>query len=174
MPECTKDSHVGNDAALNKAHEDVNLPVRTEMAYLLDGKCEGASIFIVGLAFDSIDYKDSKIRFLSGLGYAIYVAAFDFDFDDEDEDDDDEESREDGAEDNNKTNELDVKEFVPQRHFHPTPLPSDVNLTGMSTGQSISNMSTGLGIWGQNLSNAVLTALNAPGPVCVVVYILIS
>eukprot|EP01031_Cornospumella_fuschlensis_P025890 gene25890-31264_t len=148
-----------NDAALDKAHEEVNLPVRTEMAYLLDGKCEGASIFIVALAFDAVEYKDSKIRFLSGLGYAIYVAAFDFDFDDEDDDDD--ESCGDRVEENH---ELDVKAFVPMRQFQPTPLPSDANLAGMSAVSSVPNLSSGLGIWGHNLSSAVLSALNTPRP----------
>lgn len=136
------------------------------MAYLLDGKCEGASIFIVGLAFDVVDFKESKIRFLSGLGYAIYVAAFDFDFDDDDQDDDDEESHDGGAEDN----ELDMKEFVPQRQFLPTPVPSDANLAGMSGAQVVPHLGAGLGIWAHNLSNAVLSALNTPRPVCVTQY----
>lgn len=135
-----------------KAYQEVHLPIKTEMAYLLDGEYGGASIFIVGLAFDVIYFKQSKLRFLSGLGYAIYVAAFDFD--DEDEADS-EMDREHGS------HELDVKEFLPQRPLLPSAFPSTANLASHgSMGALHDAPDLGLGVWGKNLSSAIL--MNSP------------
>lgn len=71
------------------------------MSYLLDtDSTEGSFIFIVGLSTEKVEFKESKLKFLSGLGYAIYVAAYDLD---------DEEKEE-----NIDSNELDAKAFVPR------------------------------------------------------------
>jgi hypothetical protein len=57
-----------------------DIPFRTEMAYLLENvETNGMLIFIVGFALETIPFSVSKLRFLSGLGYAIYIAAIDFD-----------------------------------------------------------------------------------------------
>lgn len=125
------------------AHRNVHLPFRTEMAYLLDGEYNGASIFIVGLSFEVIYFKQSKLRFLAGLGYAIYVAAFDFD-DDEDEDC----SGMDGPE--REYDELDVKAFLPQHALRA----SHNDLQFLDPGDAAPDL--GLGVWGKNISNALL------------------
>lgn len=56
----------------------------TQVSYLLDNT-EDVDVFIVAFAKDAIAYKNSKLKFLSGLGYAIYIAAFDLDDDGESE-----------------------------------------------------------------------------------------
>jgi hypothetical protein len=128
---------------IQQAYHDVKLPIKTEMAYLLDGEYGGASVFIVGLSIDAIQFKQSKLRFLSGLGYAIYVAAFDFDDDDSEED-------------SSHGFELDVKEFSPLRRLQAAP--SRTNLAGV---KSSSMPDLGLGIWGRNISNALLSSMSS-------------
>jgi hypothetical protein len=54
----------------------------TQMAYLLKkSEEEGGSgeFYIVGYSYDKVECKPSFLKFLSGLGYAIYVAAYDID-----------------------------------------------------------------------------------------------
>jgi hypothetical protein len=60
-----------------------NRPVfLTEMAYQLENvETNGTFIFIVGFAMGYVPYSVSKLKFLSGLGYAIYIAAFEIDDD---------------------------------------------------------------------------------------------
>ena len=73
----------------------------TEFAYMLEGIKDRVQVFIVGFSCEKIAYKKSKIKFLSGLGYAIYVAAFNLDEDESpssEEEDEDEEAKE-GEED---------------------------------------------------------------------------
>ena len=53
--------------------------IKTELCYQLDSKTEKASVYIVAFATDKIDYKPAKVKFLSGLSYAIYIAAYDLD-----------------------------------------------------------------------------------------------
>lgn len=55
---------------------------RTEVAYWLEGDFNELNVFIVGFALKSVPFKQSKLKFLNGIGYAIYVAAFDLDEDD--------------------------------------------------------------------------------------------
>lgn len=92
-------------------------PCQTEVAYLLDnGQTEGIRVYIVAFAIDKIKYKPSKLKFLSGLGYAIYVAAFVL-----------EEDEEDATHGRGDGKELDEKEL-----FAPRPLgTSMVNLSGL-------------------------------------------
>ena len=49
---------------------------QTEVAYLLQGKEFPFHVFIVGFSVNKIEFLHSKIKFLSGIGYAIYVTAF--------------------------------------------------------------------------------------------------
>eukprot|EP01034_Spumella_vulgaris_P036502 gene36502-45015_t len=52
------------------------------MAYLLkktDEEGGAGEVYIVGYSFDKVVCKPSFLKFLSGLGYAIYVAAYDID-----------------------------------------------------------------------------------------------
>lgn len=60
-------------------YADVHLPVKTEMCFLLEADTGGVEIFIVCLSISNIGFHPAKLRFLSGLGYAIYIAAFDID-----------------------------------------------------------------------------------------------
>ncbi len=53
--------------------------IKTELCYQLDTKTEKASVYIVAFATDRIEYKPAKVKFLSGLSYAIYIAAYDLD-----------------------------------------------------------------------------------------------
>ena len=77
----------------------MHLPIKTEMSYQLEADTGGTPVFIVGMSLNEISFKESKLKFLSGLGYAIYIAAFDLD---------------DEAEDDKDTKELDVKAFFPR------------------------------------------------------------
>jgi hypothetical protein len=53
--------------------------VKTEVCYWVEGDFDGLNIFVVGFSSKQIKMKTSKLKFLNGLGYAIYVAAFDLD-----------------------------------------------------------------------------------------------
>ena len=79
------------------------------------------SVFIVGFAMDRIDYKPQKLKFLSGLGYAIYVAAFDLDADSDGEED--------------EAAALDQKLFMPR--------PLSQTFMGMDSDGAL-----GMGVWG--------------------------
>ena len=72
------------------------------MAYLLEADTEGTAVFIVGFSLERIGFKTSKLKFLSGIGYAIYVAAFSLEEDD------------DGDVEAASTGELDSKDFMPR------------------------------------------------------------
>jgi len=70
---------------VNALHPDLKTSVKTEMSYMLyQGETGNVPIFIVGFAMDRIEYKPQKMNFFSGLGYAIYVAAFDLDSESDD------------------------------------------------------------------------------------------
>jgi hypothetical protein len=72
----------------NELHPDLKNLVKTEMSYMLyQGETGNVPVFIVGFAIDRIDYTPQKMNFFSGLGYAIYVAAFDLDAETDDVDD---------------------------------------------------------------------------------------
>lgn len=118
-------------------YEHFSAPVKTEMAYMIQGETEGANVFIVGFAVDKIAYGPSKLKFLSGLGYAIYVAAFDLDED------------EDSAKDEQKGAELDIKEFMPRPLV--TPFSSMANLSGISGSGDL-----GMGVWAPQMPDLAL------------------
>lgn len=117
-------------------------PVRTELAYLLDPEeTGGMSVFIVGFAMDRISYSSKKLKFLSGIGFAIFVAAFEMD---ESEADDDTAGRDEYAQ--KGAAELDSKAFMPR------PLGSALNLTMLSgslpkSGSFEHASNLGMGVW---------------------------
>lgn len=100
------------------AYKGVTFPVLTEMAYFLESTNE-VNIFIVGLATEMLPFKPSTFKFLQGLGYAIYVAAFLM------------KDNEGIYPTNDASNvELDHKEFVPKSTIV-TPYISAVNLAAI-------------------------------------------
>jgi hypothetical protein len=64
---------------INTVYQDFQLPFKTEMSYLVEGVSGGTNVFIVALSMDKKDFKSQKLKFLQGVAYAIYVAAFDLD-----------------------------------------------------------------------------------------------
>jgi len=54
-------------------------PCLTEFAYLLQAETEGVAVYLVGFSLKRIKFSNQKLKFLEGLGYAIYVAACGFD-----------------------------------------------------------------------------------------------
>eukprot|EP01038_Epipyxis_sp_PR26KG_P016052 gene16052-21797_t len=118
------DSSITNSKGSIKSeggYPDISFPIKTEMAYLLDGETGTCRVFIVGLSSEKVEFKESKLKFLSGLAYAIYIAAFDID-----------EEADVGGE------ELDVKEFIPSKPIT-TPFSSTMNLAGMDSQNYSSN-----------------------------------
>lgn len=103
--------------------------IKTEVGFQLQLTAKQMNVFIVGFSVDLIPCKKKILRFLHGIGYSIYVAAFDLD----DEDDMISETR------SNATNEsLDNKHFFP-RPLNVAPLPSLTTLTAAgSIGQQMS------------------------------------
>jgi len=129
----------GQDGSL---HPDFHTPFKTEMAYMLDQETDNTSglrVFIVGFAIDRIEFKTKKAKFISGLGFSIFVAAFDLD-----EDEQKEETH--GA-------ELDTTQA-----FAPRALPP-------ASAKSISPLGRGLGLWPN--SPTVELARSASGSVIV-------
>lgn len=128
----------------------------------MEGRGDGPNVFIVGFASELVEKKQSKMKFLFGLGYALSVAAFDF----EDEDLNEEEDK--------IGDELDIKKFVPARPLVATPLPSTVSMGTLLAGfpsvnasssnmlQMASGIDAGLGIWGKNLSNVNFQCSHVP------------
>lgn len=137
---------------LSALHPDLKAPVQTEMSYMLQAETGDVHVFIVGFAIDRIDYKPQKLKFLSGLGYAIYVAAFDLDAESDDE------SEGEGA--------LDQKEFLPRPLT--TTFASSMDLTSMGGRKSsveAIDKELGMGVWGsQHMTDLDLNAFNAHNP----------
>ena len=122
---------------LSALHPDLKAPVQTEMSYMIQGETGDVHVFIVGFAIDRIDYKPQKLKFLSGLGYAIYVAAFDLDAESDDE------SEGEGA--------LDQKEFLPRPLT--TTFASAMDLSSMGgrkTSMETIDKELGMGVWGSS------------------------
>jgi Protein tyrosine and serine/threonine kinase len=116
---------------------------------MLQAETGDVSVFIVGFAIDRIDYKPQKLKFLSGLGYAIYVAAFDLDAES------DNESEGEGA--------LDQKEFLPRPLT--TTFASAMDLSSMGgrkASQDPMDKEVGMGVWGsQHMTELNLSAFAA-------------
>ena len=111
------------------------------MAYLLEAETEGNSVYLVGFSLEKVTYKPPKIKFLSGLGYAIFIAACGFD---------------ENTEADTMSFELDTKAFLPKKMSIEniasesaamgawSKRPSDLNLAGEECVKglvSITNMS---------------------------------
>lgn len=136
-------------------HPDLKAPVKTEMSYMLyQVETGNVRVFIVGFAIDRIEYKPQKLKFLSGLGYAIYVAAFDLDAESDDDDD-------------AASAVLDQKEFLPRPLT--TTFASTLDLSNME--RKGSNEELGMGVWGSqhmtelNLNNYASAAPPLPSNV---------
>lgn len=135
------DEIVSLPANESSLHPEFMAPVKTEMAYLLENDETGdISVFIVGFALDRIEYSPKKLKFISGISFAIYVAAFDLD-EDEYEDPDASESTVEIA-------ELDLKAFLPRPLS--TPFSSAMNLAGIS--HNIAEVNLGMGVWSQSIA----------------------
>ncbi len=125
-------------------YDQLKFPLRTEMAYQLEHENNKSSplAFIVALSFEKIQYKPYKLKFLSGLAVAIFVAAFDL------EEEDKQVERRMSIQ---NEQELDNKEFLPV-HSH-----SSVNLAAMA------NAPTTVSVMGnvtKNHSSVSVPALN--------------
>ena len=119
------------------------------MAYLLDnGQTEGVRVYIVGFSVDKILYKPSKIKFLSGLGYAIYVAAFVL----EDEEEEDGEGQ--------TGTKADEKELDKKSAFVPRPITSSASLATMTLSPSGNDMN--INVWSPKPSRPIATRGFAP------------
>ena len=140
-------------ASSNPLYSQISAPFKTEIALRLDhGETVGVRVYIVAFSVDEITYKPSKLKFLSGLGYAIYIAAFELA--------EEEEYVGDLAMKGKfEAKELDVKEqFVP-RPIH-TPYSSSNNLAMMNSHGS----QTSLLLAPSPLSRAVLPPLIEQSP----------
>ena len=93
--------------------------VRTEFAYILQRDSIDSIVYIAGFALTEITCAPAKLEFLSGLGYAIYVAAFDLD------------EHEANASDG-RAGELDKKEMILRDPYRE----SSLNLVGLAHHES--------------------------------------
>jgi hypothetical protein len=130
-------------ADIDSVYDKLSFPPKTEMAYQLDVEPEfgynAASSFIVAFSIDVVQFKPSKLKFLSGIAVAIFIAAFDLDEEPEETED---------------HKELDVKEFVPKRTYH-----SSLNLPALERSEQGYNSSLNLAAMeGSNLA-ALLAAV---------------
>jgi len=119
-------------------HNDLWIPGKTEMAYMMKGsgteEMDHLCVFIVAFSVDAVRLKPARLKFLDGIGTAIYVAAVYLDED---------ECKVEGAD-----VELDIKEFNPQR-----PLMTDGHIDpelGFSREGLVRNGSVGMGVWGDS------------------------
>jgi hypothetical protein len=107
----------GTASPVALVYDKLAFPLRTEMAYQLDHDSttkrqlsntlstnKEVFAFIVALSLEKLEYRPYKLKFLSGLAVAIFVAAFDLE----------EEERE-RSQSVEKEKELDIKEFFPVR-----------------------------------------------------------
>lgn len=60
--------------------------LKTEACYMLDTKTRKENVFIVCFSLSANYYSGAKIKFISGVGYAIYVAAYHLDEEENDKD----------------------------------------------------------------------------------------
>ena len=73
-------------AGISTVYDQLNFPLRTEMAFQLDAGDNVSAAYIVAFSIEKLPFKPAKLKFLSGLAIAIYVAAFDLDQDEDEED----------------------------------------------------------------------------------------
>jgi serine/threonine protein kinase len=93
------ENRVHTEGAASTVYDQLSFPVRTEMAFELSGATfpidmslastgdiaveNARGCFLVALSVEKIEFKPYKLKFLSGLAVAIFVAAFDLDADDD-------------------------------------------------------------------------------------------
>lgn len=93
------DNRVHTEGAASTVYDQLSFPVRTEMAFELSGATfpidmnlastgdmavdNARGCFLVAISVEKIEFKPYKLKFLSGLAVAIFVAAFDLDADDD-------------------------------------------------------------------------------------------
>lgn len=90
---------------LSPLHPELRAPALTEMSVQIDGDFQGLKVYIVGFSLERLVWRPSKIKFLNGLGYAIYIAAVDFDADPDVEN---------NSAENSESVELDIKDHCPR------------------------------------------------------------
>ena len=118
-------------------YRNVGCPIKTEeMCCILNGETGGNVVFIIGLSTTAVEFKKPKLEFLSGIGYAIYVAAFKLD--------------DDGEEILNDCAELDSKMFQAAR-----PIASTISLVSLG----------GLRVSSGSLSDSIVSASASDGQV---------
>jgi len=123
------------------------------MAYMLDDEeTAGMAVFIVGFALDEISFSSKKLKFIAGISFAIYVAAFDLDDDGE------------GVASEAVSAELDSKAFLPRPLSQPLMFSSSpggaggVAIGGISG--SVGSLEIGMGVWSTKVSELNLAQLN--------------
>mmetsp|Transcript_6071 Transcript_6071/g.10107 ORF Transcript_6071/g.10107 Transcript_6071/m.10107 type:complete len:547 (+) Transcript_6071:90-1730(+) len=119
------DGQRGSEKARRGPYLDLQMPVKTEMAYHVKGT-DDIDVYLIGLSSSIIPFKNTTIKFLQGIGSAVYIATFCAG----DEDEDGEKSEEEKETSGNT--ELDHKEFIPA--ILGTPFTSALNLASASAG----------------------------------------
>ncbi len=74
---------VKEDSSIQLEADCLNWGVQTELCYFLQIE-DNIKVFIVGLIVEKIPFKSKLVKFMAGISYSIYIAAFDMDDDDED------------------------------------------------------------------------------------------
>lgn len=128
------------------------VPFQTEFAYHLEGLPAHLSVFIVGLSVREIQFKQGSIKFLSGLGFAIYAALFENEPPSSNNDDPSPDLQNNSIVDISDK-ELDNKLFDPICMI--TPHPSSLNLAELNQAISKSVKVSS----GETMSDAALTPL---------------
>jgi hypothetical protein len=66
------------DNTKTKIEADIlNIDVQTELSYCFEA--DGINVFIVGFMLEKVPFKKKLVKFMAGISYSIYVAAFDLD-----------------------------------------------------------------------------------------------
>ncbi len=63
----------------------LNINIQTEVSYCFEA--DGIRVFIVGFVLEKVPFKEKLKKFISGISYSIYVAAFDLDDEGDDNND---------------------------------------------------------------------------------------
>lgn len=102
-------------------------------------------MFIICLSTAEVEFKKPKLMFLSGIGYAIYVAAFKLD--------------DDGEDALHDCKELDSKMFQPAR-----PIPSSISLVSLAGNVSLSDSTSTVSDGRVRQGSSVGLILDSPSP----------
>ena len=66
--------------------DSLGIGINTEVSYYFEA--DGTKVYIVGLMTDKVPFRKKLVKFMAGISYSIYVAAFDLDDDGDDNKDD--------------------------------------------------------------------------------------